>query len=77
MDKATIDRFGIGYAPSGGDLLLRHLKGNMPRSCWESQVSSHANRMVAACSTASAGASRSPSRTKAEKSSRWLPRAWR
>src|SRR6266436_5330210 len=26
MDKATIDRFGIGYAPSGGDLLLRHLK---------------------------------------------------
>jgi DNA primase len=27
MDKATIDRFGIGYAPSGGDLLLRHLKG--------------------------------------------------
>src|SRR6266852_6585242 len=27
IDKATIDRFGIGYAPSGGDLLLRHLKG--------------------------------------------------
>jgi len=27
MDKATIDRFGIGYAPSGGDLLVRHLKG--------------------------------------------------
>jgi len=27
MDKATIERFGIGYAPSGGDLLLRHLKG--------------------------------------------------
>ena len=27
MDKAAIDRFGIGYAPSGGDLLLRHLKG--------------------------------------------------
>jgi DNA primase len=27
MDKATIDRFGIGYAPSGGDFLLRHLKG--------------------------------------------------
>src|SRR5260370_1152499 len=27
MDKATIDRFGIGYAPSGGDLLLRQLKG--------------------------------------------------
>jgi DNA primase len=26
-DKATIDGFGIGYAPSGGDLLLRHLKG--------------------------------------------------
>jgi DNA primase len=27
LDKMTIDRFGIGYAPSGGDLLLRHLKG--------------------------------------------------
>src|SRR6266446_4579910 len=27
LDKATIERFGIGYAPSGGDLLLRHLKG--------------------------------------------------
>src|ERR1700747_3369961 len=27
MDKATMDRFGIGYAPSGGDSLLRHLKG--------------------------------------------------
>jgi DNA primase len=27
MDKATIERFGIGYAPSGGDALLRHLKG--------------------------------------------------
>jgi len=26
MDKDTISRFGIGYAPSGGDLLLRHLK---------------------------------------------------
>ena len=27
LDKATIDRFGIGYAPSGGDSLFRHLKG--------------------------------------------------
>jgi DNA primase len=26
LDKETITRFGIGYAPSGGDLLLRHLK---------------------------------------------------
>jgi DNA primase len=26
IDKATMDRFGIGYAPSGGDLLLRHFK---------------------------------------------------
>jgi DNA primase len=26
MDKATMTRFGIGYAPSGGDLLLRFLK---------------------------------------------------
>jgi DNA primase len=27
LDKTTIERFGIGYAPSGGDVLLRHLKG--------------------------------------------------
>jgi DNA primase len=26
LDKDTISRFGIGYAPSGGDMLLRHLK---------------------------------------------------
>ena len=26
LDKDTIMRFGIGYAPSGGDALLRHLK---------------------------------------------------
>jgi DNA primase len=26
LDKDTIARFGIGYAPSGGDTLLRHLK---------------------------------------------------
>ena len=27
LDKDIIERFGIGYAPSGGDSLLRHLKG--------------------------------------------------
>jgi DNA primase len=27
LDKAIMDRFGIGYAPSGGESLLRHLKG--------------------------------------------------
>jgi len=26
LDKDIIERFGIGYAPSGGDALLRHLK---------------------------------------------------
>ena len=26
LDKDAITRFGIGYAPSGGDVLLRHLK---------------------------------------------------
>ena len=30
MDKDAIARFGIGYAPSGGDLLLRHLKIKYP-----------------------------------------------
>src|SRR5499427_4029519 len=26
LDKDAVSRFGIGYAPSGGDVLLRHLK---------------------------------------------------
>jgi DNA primase len=30
LDRDTIARFGIGYAPSGGDLLLRHLKPKYP-----------------------------------------------
>ena len=30
LDKETLVRFGIGYAPSGGDLLLRHLKAKFP-----------------------------------------------
>jgi DNA primase len=27
LDEETAARFGLGYAPSGGDLLLRHLRG--------------------------------------------------
>src|SRR5882672_7270726 len=30
LDKDTISKFGIGYAPSGGDALLRHLKIKYP-----------------------------------------------
>jgi len=30
LDQATIDRFGIGYAPTGGDVLLRFLKSKYP-----------------------------------------------
>jgi DNA primase len=30
LDKAAIDQFGIGYAPSGGDVLLRSLKQKYP-----------------------------------------------
>jgi len=30
IDRDTMGRFGIGYAPSGGDLLLRHLRGKYP-----------------------------------------------
>jgi len=27
LDRATIEQFGLGYAPSGGDALLRHVRG--------------------------------------------------
>src|SRR5437762_1387399 len=30
LDQDAISRFGIGYAPSGGDALLRHLKAKYP-----------------------------------------------
>jgi len=30
MDQDGVSRFGIGYAPSGGDLLLRHFRGKYP-----------------------------------------------
>jgi DNA primase len=30
LERAAIDQFGIGYAPSGGDLLLRSLKQKYP-----------------------------------------------
>jgi DNA primase len=30
MDRTTMDRFGVGYAPSGGDMLLRHFKSKYP-----------------------------------------------
>jgi DNA primase len=30
LDKAAIDQFGVGYAPSGGDVLLRSLKQKYP-----------------------------------------------
>ena len=32
LDKEVIARFAIGYAPSGGDLLLRHLRGKDRKS---------------------------------------------
>ena len=27
LDRAALERFGLGYAPSGGDVLLRHARG--------------------------------------------------
>ncbi|MBZ5703591.1 MAG: DNA primase, partial [Acidobacteriia bacterium] len=30
LDKEAMARFGLGYAPSGGDVLLRHLKPRYP-----------------------------------------------
>ena len=32
LDKEAMARFGIGYAPSGGDALLRFLKSKYPKS---------------------------------------------
>jgi DNA primase len=36
LDSETIARFGLGYAPSGGDALLRHLKTQYPERLVES-----------------------------------------
>jgi DNA primase len=35
LDRAAIERFGLGYAPSGGDVLLRHLRGKYPEKIIE------------------------------------------
>jgi DNA primase len=32
LDEETIARFGLGYAPSGGDVLLRQLRGKFPEA---------------------------------------------
>lgn len=36
LDAETIARFGLGYAPSSGDALLRHLKSKYPEKLLES-----------------------------------------
>ncbi|HTQ86259.1 MAG TPA: toprim domain-containing protein, partial [Candidatus Solibacter sp.] len=33
--RPTIERFGIGYAPSGGDALMRHVRGKYPEKLVE------------------------------------------
>ena len=35
LDRATIERFGLGYAPSGGDALLRLARGKYPEKLLE------------------------------------------
>lgn len=35
LDRAAIERFGLGYAPSGGEVLLRHLRGKFPEKVVE------------------------------------------
>src|SRR5260370_26787213 len=35
LDAEAIGRFGLGYAPSGGDALLRHLKAKYPEKLVE------------------------------------------
>src|SRR5579862_8277125 len=36
LDKEAIERFGLGLAPSGGDVLSRHLKSKYPEKLVES-----------------------------------------
>ena len=35
LDRAAIERFGLGYAPSGGEVLLRLLRGKFPEKIVE------------------------------------------
>ena len=52
----TIERFGLGYAPGGGDALVRHLRAQaLPIDDARHRRPRHApRRRAAACSTASA-----------------------
>ena len=67
LDAEAIARFGIGYAPSGGDLLLRALKPKYPEKLLVESGLISRDQKRAACSTGSGGGSRFPSRTNRER----------
>ena len=68
IDKATMDRFGIGYAPSGGDALLRVLKSKYGEKLLVESGWSRAAK-TPGCSTVSAAGLPFRSRTSPGKSS--------
>ena len=76
LNAETIAGFGIGYAPSGGDVLLRQLKPNYAEKLLvESGVISR-DHWGRACSTASAGELRFRLRTNPERSRRSAAARW-
>ena len=72
----TIARFGIGYAPSGGDVLLRILKSKYPEKLLVESGLDLARSERRGCSIDSAGALRFRSRTKSGKLWRLVAARW-
>jgi len=75
LDKDVLARFGIGYAPSGGDLLLRHLKSKYAEKLLAESGLIRATR-AGGSSTGSGGALRFQFRMSPEKSSRLGAARW-
>ena len=69
LTKDVIEQFGIGYAPSGGDILLRQLKTKYPDKLLVESGLISRDQKAAVCSIDSVAASLSPSPTNRGKSS--------
>ena len=61
LNAEALAQFGLGYAPSGGDVCYRFLKQNIPTNCWKFRASSRAIPAdVFTTASAAASCSRSP-----------------